>query len=511
MNGPVAELRHAQTSAAPFTGKQLWLLLLIAALGATLRLFRLGAWSFWVDEAHTWRDATLDIDAFWRSNQAFYPTTYLLLRAWIGQGLETLDEATLRLPFALCGAVSVPLLALVGRPLAGRSAALLAALFLALNPFHIYWSQNARGYALVFLATLLTVGAFWRGMERRSLPWLPLAAALGLLGMSCQPTAGLLFAPLCVYAFLVRREVNGKALWLAGGILAGGILAAELLSYVPPFSEFVRAKGGPGLSHLAQTLAFYFRPSLLLLAAVGGALLLQKKPAGRSLFLVLWAVLPVIVLAALGTNLVKVTARYAFCALPAVLLLCGSFCVRSGRWLLSLRTQDPRWSRVIKAVVLPAIVCLDMAAYDFLYFTVQRGDRGQWRQAADNLRLQAGEMPMLLLTVNEPTMQFYLRPWHYRSATMPPREARTEVVSIETYALAQRGGAQAWFQAMKERAAALELPLYVAFTLPELREKDPDRRLERLVQTEMELLCVLPVWVGPKDETIFVYRQREAR
>jgi hypothetical protein len=91
----------------------------------------------------------------------------------------------------------------------------------------------------------------------------------------------------------------------------------------------VRFGGGAdcSLDYLSPTLAFYFRPSLLLLAAVGGALLLLKRPAGCNLFLALWAVLPVIVLAALGTNLVKVTAHYAFCALPAVLLLCGSFCV----------------------------------------------------------------------------------------------------------------------------------------------------------------------------------------
>ncbi|MEQ1630935.1 MAG: glycosyltransferase family 39 protein [Planctomycetota bacterium] len=502
----------ATAPSAPFTARQWAFLALIAVLGTWLRLLRLDAWSFWVDEAHTWRDATLPAEVFWDCNRSYYPTSYLLLR-WLLDVADpnTLTEGMLRLPFAIAGAISVPVLALIGRPMVGRPSALLASLLLAINPWHIYWSQNARSYVLVFLFAMLTGGAFWIGVHRKNAAMLVLSVlALGL-GISCHPTAGLVSAPLVVYLFVANRRPSKRAVVGACAAFAAGLAAVEVLSTVPPFHEFVRSKAGPGLGHLLQTTAFYFRPSLLLVAAVGSWLMLTERPRGRSLYLTLWALVPLLALAVLGTHLVKVTARYAICTLPAILLLCGVACVRIGNALKAAFAESQRWGRIVPAMVLPAIVCLDMAAYDFLYFTVQKGDRGQWHAAADLIHDEVKDGPVLVLTVNEPTLQFYLRRWHYAPDRAEPADSQREVVSIETHLLANAGGAPEWFESMRKRSRESKKPLYAVVSVPELREKDPDSRLQHAFHTEMELIAVFPNWVGPKDETIFVYREHALR
>ena len=85
----------------PFVGRSLLGLILISLLGAALRLFHLGDWSFWIDEAHTWRDITLPFDSFLKSERAWYPMSFLALRALADSVLPSLSEFWMRLPFAV--------------------------------------------------------------------------------------------------------------------------------------------------------------------------------------------------------------------------------------------------------------------------------------------------------------------------------------------------------------------------------------------------------------------------
>ncbi len=499
-------------STLPFSGRQWLILLALTALGAALRLRNLGDWAFWVDEAHTWRDATLPAEVFWSSNRSYYPTSFVVVR-WLLDVMDprTVTEGILRLPFAIAGIVSVPLLAVYGRMLVGNVPALFAALLLAVNPWHIYWSQNARSYSLMFLLSLLAAGCFWSGVQKKS-AWRIIAAALaGLLAVSCHSTGGLVFGPMLAYPLLARRECNARLLAVLGGCIVVLIVTLPSLRHVPPFDEFVRAKATPDLSHLIQTVAFYFRLPLLLTAVIGLWIQFQERDRSRSLYLALWALLPLIALAILGATVVKTTARYAFGVLPAVLLLSSLACVRLHNAVRDALAEGNRASRFLPGLAVPALVCIDLLVYDYHYFTVQAGDRGLWHQAARQIHDLEPTQKVTVLTVNEPTMQFYLRRWHYSSNPQLTGHANGEVISIETYLMADAGGAPQWFELQAQRAQARGNALYAVVTLPELREKDPDRRLERQIQSKMELVAAYPIAVGPKDETIFVYRARDAK
>ena len=145
----------------PFTRRHLGYLMLFTLIAAVLRLYHLGEWSLWIDEAHTYRDVTKPFEAFWSEGTSHYPLSFLLLRGMaylFGLAAVDLDEKFMRLPFAFFGIASVPAIAIVARGMIGRRSALLAALFLALSPWHIYWSQNARSYSMVLFLSLIAMG-----------------------------------------------------------------------------------------------------------------------------------------------------------------------------------------------------------------------------------------------------------------------------------------------------------------------------------------------------------------
>ena len=198
----VEQVSVRQQPYRPFEGQHLLWLLGITLLAAGLRLFRLGDWSFWIDEAHTYRNVVEDLAKFWSSEVSAYPLSFLLMR-----GLPDFMQNTewgMRLPAVFFGIASVPALAIAARGMVGRKAALLAALFLALSPWHLYWSQNARAYSMVLFFSVILLGAFYHGFERRSVPLLIVALGTLLVAGFSHTTAFLLLGVIVSYGILAR-------------------------------------------------------------------------------------------------------------------------------------------------------------------------------------------------------------------------------------------------------------------------------------------------------------------
>jgi len=144
--------------------RDLWLLAGIILLGVWLRLYQLGAESLWFDEGWTALISQLEGQelrhALWTLP---FPLYYLLMSFWTEVGSS---EFWLRLFSALAGILSLPLLFQLARVTLGRRTAHLAALLLAISPLHIWYSQEARMYALAVLLGLGASWAFWQAIQR---------------------------------------------------------------------------------------------------------------------------------------------------------------------------------------------------------------------------------------------------------------------------------------------------------------------------------------------------------
>ncbi|MBX3462456.1 MAG: glycosyltransferase family 39 protein [Planctomycetes bacterium] len=518
----------AAAGATAFTGWQWMALLAAAAAAAALRLHGLGDWSVWVDEAHTWRDATMPLageSGFLRSDRALYPLTFLAVRGLLALGWVGADEYSLRLPFALVGILTIPVLALGGRRLVGARAAVLAAWFLALNPWHVYWSQNARGYVLTcFFAVVASNRAMAYAATRRGFD---LAAALAAiaLGSCSHPTALLLGA--AVLGFVLLRRVgrlHRRALgWLLVGAVAATVGVPLALAAWSPFQGFLRAKDDPSLLHFLQTTAFFFRPLLLLLAAVGLVFAARRLGRDRALLLGCLAVVPFVLLLAIGGQLAKVTARYAICTLPVLTWLAALACTQVGE--LATAGAPRRWLRRWWFVLpLPLLLAADFGPQLAAYYTSQHGQRGRWREALEFVQQRSGGAGLRVLTVNEPTVTFYLRPDHWAAVGGDPRPA----VVVDALLDWKLDGRDAQGVRRHEPGAANHLRWHVAearqqgarcavvVTWPEFEEVDrglappvdEPGALGRALAAGFELALHLPCWVGPKDEGIYVFLPR---
>ena len=145
----------------------LTLLLIVTLVGGVLRFARIGNNSLWIDEAFSvWiarRPVPEILSRLIRFDQ-HPPLYYLLLRLCmqIGDRLRTTTTpqsgaAWARALSALSSTLNIPVLYALGKRLVNRRVGLLAALVLALSPFHVYLAQEARMYALLCLNVSLAL------------------------------------------------------------------------------------------------------------------------------------------------------------------------------------------------------------------------------------------------------------------------------------------------------------------------------------------------------------------
>jgi mannosyltransferase len=177
-------LRVSLASISPASGNRwaLWTTLcVIVIVGAWFRFHNLGADSLWLDEAASWLQSNGGLaDLISRTAQDNYPPLHnLFLYASInlfGDG-----EWSLRLPSAIFGTANILAIYWLGSMTGGRIVGLLAAAFLALSGFHIWYSQEARMYALLSLtATLFAASSFYFVRS----PTIPRAALVSLAGLA---------------------------------------------------------------------------------------------------------------------------------------------------------------------------------------------------------------------------------------------------------------------------------------------------------------------------------------
>lgn len=212
----------------------------ILAVGALLRLWGLGAESFWHDESWTWWVRIFDINHLFSIliHEDAHPPLYFLLVHGMSSILGD-SEAALRLLSAVAGIATLPVMFRLGRRFDGEKAGFIAMGLLAIAPLHVYFSQEARSYSLLFLLCAASIEALF---AFRDAPTRGKGIALAVLTAGIMYThymgAFFILAEVVVVAKLGGREfVKGCALAAAGAI-------ALYLPWLPTFVRHVTAVGG---------------------------------------------------------------------------------------------------------------------------------------------------------------------------------------------------------------------------------------------------------------------------
>jgi 4-amino-4-deoxy-L-arabinose transferase-like glycosyltransferase len=203
----------------------LWLAVIVAC-GAALRFSTLGTQSFDLDESvtvallHQGLHATLSsLPTTESTPPVYYVVAWLWTRAF-GSG-----EIGLRSASALAGTLTVGLAYDIGRRLLSRRAGLIVAALTATSPFLIWYSQEARAYALLGLLAAASFSLFVALSVRPSARTAAAWAAVSALALATHYFAAFLVAAEAVW-LLLRLRPRRHALLATGAV---GLVGAGLL------------------------------------------------------------------------------------------------------------------------------------------------------------------------------------------------------------------------------------------------------------------------------------------
>ena len=199
----------------------------VLAAGAVLRFATLDVQSLWYDEAVTARLLAMELGALLQAipdSESTPPLYYVL--GWLWTGLFGTGEVGLRSLSALLGTATIAAAWAIGRRLGGERAAVAAAALVAVNPLLVWFSQEARAYALLALLGTLSALLWLRALERphatgRLLAW----GAVAALALATHYYAVFLVVPQAVWLALRAPGWRRRAAALGLPAAAGAALA----------------------------------------------------------------------------------------------------------------------------------------------------------------------------------------------------------------------------------------------------------------------------------------------
>jgi hypothetical protein len=348
-------------------------LVLIIVVAASLRFYQLGEWSFWGDEAFTVGGRE---DGF--NYNLLRQSLSLSLIQWVVAEFG-ITEWNARLVPLLFGVISVPIVYLFSKRIFNPAIGLLSGLFLALSPWHLYWSQNARFYTALLLFYSLALFFFYLGLEEDR-PWyfvlalvfLGLAAKERLIALFFIPVILLYLALLFLLPFPRPRglRLRNLAIFFAPGFGGGLFFVAPYARNVGGWLEgFGFANNHP--IWLLAGAVFYIGLPLICMGIVGGWHLLRRKHHA-GLLLSSSAVVPLLILMAIAPFHYTAN-RYAFVILTSWIVLAGVAVV----YLLQ---NTPRKIQALPVGIL-LLLLLHPLGENALYYQFQQGNRANWKGA----------------------------------------------------------------------------------------------------------------------------------
>jgi len=210
-------------------------LLLVILIGAAVRFYHLGVPTIWMDEMQALFGMQTPLPSLWEwttKHEVHPPLFYLLLKA---VSVADISDAMLRLPWAVCGVVSIWLTYLLGKEVQGEETGLFAAALLSGNTLHIWLSRTVRPYALLILLCILALIRLVRVLRKddgRDWTWLfVLNGVMLMLHVEALLIIGGMGAVLMLACIL------GKVRWRR--LFQFGLFAA--ISFIPSILVFVTA------------------------------------------------------------------------------------------------------------------------------------------------------------------------------------------------------------------------------------------------------------------------------
>ncbi len=376
----------------------------IIAIGAYLRLTGLGRQSLWFDEAdivvraqRSWSDVFATFSTAGENG----PVYNLFLATWVR--IAGVSEVAVRFPSAVAGVLALPAIYLLARRLAGPQSGLFAAGLLAISPYHIWYSQEAKMYSLVVLLSILSTLCLVEALRQNHTTLWIVYVVITTIMFYTHVAAVLVFVAQALFIGLTYTRWAGE--WKRILIAA----AALTVPYIPIALWALRVVGGGvstwhaevGLIEAVRTVGVKFATFrsepyvefragwLYFIIALAGVVWLSATRQGRPVAILLASLtaVPVLGLWFVSLHNSVFSDRYIIVALPPYLIL--------GAIALSALSSTK------SGTIVSALVALILVAHTWVPISdVNRSisaEKEDWRSAYARIAEQSEPQDVLLL------------------------------------------------------------------------------------------------------------------
>ena len=205
-----------------------------------------------------------EVQAFWDvSGRSLSDTLHLLagnstelspplffVLAWVSDHIFGPSAESLRVVSLAAGLATIPLTYVLGRWTLGVSAGLLGAAFVALSPFMIFYSCQARPYALMVLLCLASTLALLRGVRGGGTKWWALYAVASCAAIYTHYTSVFLLVVQFTWALATQPSTRRS-------LLAAN--AAAAVGFAPWLPTLIEHSDSPGTEIYGLLEPFTFR------------------------------------------------------------------------------------------------------------------------------------------------------------------------------------------------------------------------------------------------------------
>lgn len=362
-------------------GKESLTLILIIILGTCLRLVNIDQ-SLWLDEAAQAVLSSKSLSFIWfgRSGDFHPPLFYMLSHYWLSVGQSEIWLRLLPLSF---GVINIPILYKIAKELLknmSKHAGIIAALLLAIAPFHIYYSQEFRSYSLLCLLVSLSMYAM---LKKKYL-------ALSIINALIMYThyAGI-FMILCQFLYQIAYERKNLRNYILSLVISFLLFTPWLPQFTKQLSSGVNiSEYLPGWKDVLSISPVKALPTIVFKLVAGRINLMPKwiyglyvvsvlcitfsaaliSTANRRL-LTLWMFGPIALIIITSLLLPQSQPFRVIYVLPAFILVFTSAVIKFPKLFMTL------------------LLYISIVG-NLLYFTRPRLQREQWRQAGEFLARQ---------------------------------------------------------------------------------------------------------------------------
>jgi mannosyltransferase len=365
----------------------------------------------------------------------------LALTSVLGTG-----AVALRLCSAIAGVATVPVAWAIGRELSSRRAAVACAALVAVNPLFVWYSQEARAYALFVLFAAMAMLYFLRALHRvregdRGHSDLIAFALSGSLALLTHYFAVFLLAPMVLW--LLWAAPRRRA--VLGAIACVGIVCLALL-------PLISAQGGHGtqwigewaLSSRLQAIPQYYLTSYYGAALGHGIELLVALPILAGVGFGLWRVLTP---REERGALIALSIAAGGVLLPILLVAFGADYLAPRNLVAAMIPVTALIAVIVTAqrtgpagAALAGLIAIAFLAISLDVDLSPRLQRGNWRGLARTLSRGAQDRVITTVELGAAPLEYYLPPLHNL-----PRGASVRVVEIDEtgYSPLRSGAAEA--------------------------------------------------------------------